>query len=106
MENLLLFWMSKPVSTCCQDTLEDKTSFSHIRVTVSPSKMISGVMENFVSSGNPKQKISGSQSKYMELMLLSECHHHWGSREVFVVMNEATRLPHSTPGQLGSEAPE
>lgn len=35
-----------------------------------------------------------------------ECHHHWGSREVSMVVNKATRLPHSTPGQLGSEAPE
>ena len=55
METSVLFWMSRSVSTRIQDTLVEKTSFSHIRVTVSPSKMISGVMENFVSSGNPNK---------------------------------------------------
>lgn len=48
--------MSKRLATWCQDTLEDKTSFSHVSVTVSPSKMISGMIENFVSSGNPKER--------------------------------------------------
>lgn len=57
-QNRLPFWMLACLPTWCQDTLEDRTSFSHTRVTVSPSKMISGVTKNLVSSGNPKKTIS------------------------------------------------
>lgn len=57
IQNLLLFWMSERLPTWCQDTLEDGSSVSQTRVTVSPSKMISGVTENLVSSGNPKKRI-------------------------------------------------
>lgn len=57
MEIRLLFWMSDCLATWCQDTLVDESSFSHTRVTVSPSKMISGMTENLVSSGNPQKRI-------------------------------------------------
>lgn len=88
--------------------LEDKTSLSHIRVTVSPSKMISGVIKNLVSSGNTKKKImripkqinvSGATHQMPPPQMFSGGRH----RICGADKDKATRPPHSIPRQLVSE---
>lgn len=89
--------------------LGDKTSLSHIRVTVSPSKMISGMIENLVSSGNTKKRIM----RIPKQINVIGATHQMPSPQMFsggwhcfcgADKDKAMRPSHSIPRQLVSEA--